>query len=267
MDCVQLRKAILDGASLAAPAAQHHLMECPACQALAEGGGDLARFMHTADPPAATSPPSLDDVERALAREDRFAARLKGLPTPVRGLLAAVALLIPVVMGPFRLRPDLALYPTMRFLAEMVALAALAGATAWLWLRPMYRPPLPSWLVPGLVALALLLPWLLAALPPAHAYAQQPWPAVLHQASGCFLMGSAIALPAIFVLAGVGRRRQGSIGFALLPALVAALASLIGLQLHCPITAPAHLLVGHAPIAWTLSALLLLALGIRNRAP
>jgi hypothetical protein len=206
----------------------------------------------------------LQAVEQALARENRFVPRLKSLPTPVRALLATATLLIPVVMGPFKLRPDLALYPTARFVAEMVALAGLTVGVGWLWLRPIYRPSLPRWVPRSLLALALLLPWLLAALPAAHAYVHQPWQTVLHQASGCFLMGSAIALPAIVVLAGVGRRRQGWPGFAILPALVAAPASLIGLQLHCPNTAPAHLLLGHAPIALALSILLLLALSIRR---
>lgn len=266
MDCAQIKKTLLDGNSLALPEAQRHLEECVACRTLAEDGGELAHFLAAAEPPLALalSGDSFKKLEDQLAREKGLSGRLMSLPTALRELLACTALFIPVAIGVAKLRPDLALYPSVRFQAEIALLAGLAAAAGWVWLRPLHRPRPQIWVVLSILGLGLFVPWLLAALPPAHANQVGVTNNFVYQAAACFLFGTAIALPVMVAVWSLGHRSQGVLGFGMLPAIVAAMAGLIGLELHCPITSPGHLLLGHAPIALALPVLIQLGLGRRR---
>jgi len=270
MDCTRIRRWILEGGDPASPEAQRHLAECPACMSLYAGGADLARLLagaQAAEPRPAE--PDLAGLERQLAGERGWRARLTELPSRSRWAWAVTMLLLPVVVGSIRHRDNLALYPLGRLVAELGLFAGLVAASCWLWLRPLYqRQPSHRVLLAALL-LALALPWALAMLPPALPTAilaaQAAARSDVQRAASCFLFGAMTAMPALVVVAGLGRRRAGFPGFVLLPATAAALAGLLGLELHCPETAPAHLLMGHAPIAVALPLLLLL-ISLRRRA-
>ena len=188
MDCAQIKKTLLDGNSLALPEAQRHLEECLACRTLAEDGGELAHFLAAAEPPVALalSGDSFKKLEDQLAREKGLSGRLMSLPTALRELLACTALFIPIAIGVAKLRPDLALYPSVRFLAEIALLAGLAAAAGWVWLRPLHRPRPQTWVVLAILGLGLFVPWLLAALPPAHANQVGVTNNFAYQAAACF---------------------------------------------------------------------------------
>jgi len=153
-------------------------------------------------------------------------------------------------------------YPPARMLAELGALAGLALASCWIWLRPLYKPQPNHRVLWAVLGLGLALPWILS-LQPAALSEQTPAASVaaasdLSRAARCFFFGTEMALPALLMLATLGRRHSGFPGFAILPATAAALAGLVGLELHCPVASPSHLLMGHAPIAVVLPLLLLL---------
>ena len=251
MDCRQLKQLLLDGGDLASSEAKRHLADCPACRELAADGGALAHLLAAAGPARESAwVPAYADFESQLAGERRALQRLASLADPTRWLLASAALLIPVVVGFVLLRRDFAAYPTTRLLFEISGFWLPALAACWVWLYPLYRSRPPSWVVPLLFALGLLLPWLIAALPPTHAAAAFAGTfRALPRAPSCFIFGSALALPVAAMLEVLGRCNRGQTGFALLPALAAALAALVSLELHCANTSPSHLLAGHAPIA------------------
>ncbi len=266
MDCEQMRQAILGGGDLASAEAERHLAACPACADLAADGGALARLLAGVEPGReAIAEPSFQDLERSLAGEKGFFGRFASLPSATRWLLAGAVLFVPVATGLAKLRPDIAVYPPARLAIELCALAGFGLASIWLWLRPLYRRQLGYGLLFAFLAAGLLLPWLLAALPPARAntlWLQTVVPGGLHpHAAGCFAFGSALALPVVVVIAGLGRRGRSVPGFMILPAVAGALTGLVGLELHCPDASPSHLLAGHAPIAVVLP--LLFYLGAR----
>jgi hypothetical protein len=137
----------------------------------------------------------------------------------------------------------------------MLAVLLIGGGTLaaslQLALRPAYRPSAPSWAAPGVAALGLLgllvvyLQPALPALDPAHV-AEPGLDAALHLAAPCLGIGLliALALYALWSLLDRGGARRG-----LAAAAAAGLTANLALQLHCPITAPTHLLIGHLGVA------------------
>ncbi len=268
MDCTQIRQRVLGGGDTASPEAKRHLDECPACRALVKDNGSLAHFLADAEMPEGDTPPSPSfqeqeqEIERLLASERRFSARISSLGSRTRWLLAGAGLLIPVAIGLAKLRPDIGSFPAARLTSEIAGFLVMALATCWLWLRPMHKvqPRVRTLFI--VLGAALLLPWMIAALPlVAGTVLASPTPAghgAAFRAASCFAFGSAIALPVIAIVALLGRRGRRVPGFWLLPATAGALAGLIGLELHCPDASPAHLLAGHAPIALVLPLIMLL---------
>ena len=119
----------------------------------------------------------------------------------------------------------------------------------------------------AVLLLALALPLALAALPAAlpSSAASPASPDAVQGAARCLGFGSAIAMPVLVFLVAMGRRHAGPPGFGALPAVAAALAGVLGLELHCPDASPSHLMMGHAPIMLILLLLLLLARYIGTR--
>ena len=269
MDCVRMRQLALEGGDLASAEARRHLDECAACKALFVGGANLARLL--AAEQSLRSPaeaPSFADLENRLAGERHPWRRLAELPSRGRAGLALAVLAVPVLVAATRLRHNLDVYPTARLALELGALAGLLLASLWIWIRPLYKPQPAPGILWAVLALALALPWALAAFPatlPGDALAAPSGvPGDLRRAASCFLFGTMTAMPALVILTGLGRRSAGLPGFGLLPATAAALAGLLGLHLHCPEVSPAHLLLGHAPVALALP-LPLLILGVVRR--
>ncbi len=268
MDCAQIRQRVLGGGDAASPEAKRHLDECPACRDLVEDNGSLARFLADAEMPASDTPPAPSfqeqeqEIERLLAGERRFPARIGSLGSRTRWLLAGAGLLIPVVVGLAKHRPDLGFFPAARLGGEIAGLLVMALATCWLWLRPMHKVQPRARTLFIILTAALLLPWMIAALPivvgTVPILSAPAGHGALFRAASCFAFGSAIALPVIAMVALLGRRGRRVPGFWLLPATAGALAGLIGLELHCPDASPAHLLAGHAPLALVLPLIMLL---------
>jgi hypothetical protein len=261
MDCAQMRQIVLGGGDLASPEAQRHLEECPACRELAVDGGALARFL-AATPPSREEVPTLSfqDLEQQMVGETGFRGRLRSLPSTTRWMLVCASLLAPVAIGLAKLRPDIAIYPSARLGFEICAFGGLALASCWFWLRPLYRAQPNNGVFLAVLAAGLLAPWVIAMFSAVNPESGN----ALGRPAICFALGSAFAFPVIAVVGGLGRGGRGISGFAILPALAGALAGLVGLELHCPNSAPIHLLTGHAPIALVLP-LLWQRLSIRSR--
>lgn len=253
MDCLEARQRILDN-DAAEEGLRGHLASCPACAELAEDGGALARLLADSQSGQDEAPPSglLAAVQKDLALEQRLTARLRSLATPSRAALALASGLVILVVGLLKLRPDLGVYPLLRLVLELGSLGLVGLGAGWLWLRPLHRPALPGWLAFTLVLLALLLPWALSALPTAHtahhASLAGTGDDLVRRAVACFLFGSLLALPLALFLALLGRGARRLVRLAVLPAAAGAVAGLVSLNLHCPLTSPVHLLAGHAPI-------------------
>jgi hypothetical protein len=149
-------------------------------------------------------------------------------------------------------RPDLARLPPQRLLATLAVFALLTGAALLLALRPLHRPPPPRYLVVVWITSGLVLPFLVAAAPeqmPMHAASSVGRGAELwSHALPCFGAGSIVAVTVVMVVGLLDRGRQLAIVPVLGAALAGGLAANLALQLHCPITAIEHLLLGHALI-------------------
>jgi hypothetical protein len=109
-----------------------------------------------------------------------------------------------------------------------------------------------------------------AALPQAH---------VMHEASilatqgefagralGCFMFGSLLATPVVLALFGLDRRAAPWWRPLLLGVVLAAALGDLAVYLHCPLTAPLHLLAGHATVVLPLALLWTLGRFVRSRA-
>jgi hypothetical protein len=188
------------------------------------------------------------ELQGKLAEERGPAAWLRSRSTPVRGIFggAAVALVVVATMAIW-LRPDFEVYPAGRMLGSLALLAALIIVDLVLVLWPLQLPAAPRWLSRGAVIVAplgLLLLYTLPAVPALHPRSLEPegaW-SMVSAALRCLLIGSAVAAGLYAVLRGLDR---GGARRLLLMAACAGLAANLMLQLHCPKTAPLHLLLGH----------------------
>jgi hypothetical protein len=209
---------------------------------------ELARWLG----PGASPPPDLGPLyaglQQELARERGAVAWLRSRSTPVRVTLAGAGLLLGAAgLGLLGRRPDLDVYPQARMALVVLFSAALIAGQLWLVLRPLQRPAAADWLARalGLGAFGGLLG--LYALPAAHlvhpASIQAPGSlALLARALPCLTVGLAVAGLGFSLLKVLDR---GGAGRALLAAVCGGVSANLLLQLHCPVTAPAHLLIGH----------------------
>lgn len=261
--CERARRFIIDGARSAAEERElrQHLDACEPCACLAADGGALARELglRERDPELGGV---LAELERSLEAERGITGRARSLPTPARLLLAlGGAAMVILVGGLLRPRVDLDAYPALRLGVGVGALGATAALGVWLWLRPLFRSPLPAWAVPALAMTSVGLPWLIAGAPMAH----QAHPASLAgagddlavRAVACLLYGGLWGGAVLVLVRLLGRAPGARTSFEALAGLSGALIGSIVLELHCPITQPAHLLLGHAPLAVLLAALLI----------
>jgi hypothetical protein len=238
MDCSALRARIERGEPLDA-AAGAHAASCEACRAVVDDAGVAARRLLAARVPDDGSPTrsSLEATRQRLARERGPLGTLRAQPTWQRlSLLLAsmsVALGLELVDG--------APHPLVD-VAPQGLLVAFAGA---LLLWPLSRT-MPSFARGASLCVALLLPLVLALWTTARAQGapleSSPWP--------CFALGVALAAPFVVLLSALDRRAALGVQQALLAGAIAGVASHALLHLHCPSDAVAHLLLGHAPIAF-----------------
>lgn len=208
---------------------------------------------------AAGAAPALPDFEqlRAALEQDIAAERgprawLRSRSTPQRlAIVAATVALLAVGTLLASARPDLAVYPLGRMLLLLLALAALIALEAALSLWPLHWPAPPRWLARGAILAAPLGLLALYLLPAAHvdhpASLQAPgMRGLLARALPCLAVGSVVALAGYLLLRALDR---GGVRRALLMAASGGLAANLLLQLHCPVTAPEHMLVGHLGVS------------------
>jgi hypothetical protein len=214
----------------------------------AESGDGLERELSRVLRPALEPQPDLSDlfgsVQAQIAGEHGTVAWLQSRRTALRACFALAETILPVALTAcFWLRPDIDAYPAGRMVAALSAMAALLGAGVWLVLRPLHRPPLPAWAGPVAIAAAVIGLLALSLLPPPHP-ALQPdgMGALLSGARRCLVAGLLLGSGVFFALRALDR---GGARRAALRAVAAGLCANLVLQLHCPNTAPAHIVLGH----------------------
>jgi hypothetical protein len=225
---------------------------------------ELARWVR----PDAVSAPNFDDLrlslDAELAKERGPSAFLRSRSTP--GRVAAVALLLLLlclITLLFRARADLAVYPMgrMLLLSGVMLLWFLASTLLSLW--PLSWPTPPRAVSKIAIAFGPVALLALYSLPTAHeshpASLQGPGGAALFlRALPCLGIGLLVAL-GVFVLLRAFDRGGSRTNLAM--ACAGGISANLLLQLHCPITAPPHMLLAHLGVA----LIMLAAVALRER--
>lgn len=237
---------------------QEHLARCEPCADLAVIGGTLC---------GGAGPQECLDfgaLERELEGERGLLARLRACSTGARrGLLfLATGLILSAAWG---LAPWGQL-PPVRAGLTLVVLVLLLGAGLWQSLRPLHRPPLATWKWGALVALAVLFPLALAALPAAI----PPASGGAHPGGGlCFGFGCLLGLPILTLGLLVDRAPRGAVlgSGALLCLAASGMLGGVTLDARCAAPGLLHRLLGHGALAatWIGLGLTLLTLAGRRR--
>jgi hypothetical protein len=149
-------------------------------------------------------------------------------------------------------RADLMTYPALRMAGEVAIYATLVVGGVWWMLRPLHRRQGSNWMRWVGAVVAIGYPFLVALAGPAH----QAHPASLEgvgadfasRAMACFLYGSVLALPFVLMAWASDRWDHRRLGRLLLVAAGGGVVGNFVLHLHCPLTDPMHILVGHALI-------------------
>ncbi len=204
------------------------------------------------------------ELEREIAAEHGVRAGLRALSTPRRVLLVLLPLCslagITLLVRP---RLDLAVYPSTRMALVLGVVSALVLLSLLLALWSLAWRPLPETVRKLGVALAPIALLVLYALPPAHtahpaSLQAEGLTALFLHALPCLLIGSAVAASTFFLVRAFDR--GGTRASSLFAACAGLYANLL-LQLHCSVTAPAHMLLGHLGVA----VLALLAVALVRR--
>jgi len=189
------------------------------------------------------------DVDALLDEERGFLAELRSRGTGQRiAIVVAAVVLISVGTVLATPRTDLATYPLGRMIAILVALGLLTGMATWRLLRPLHLPP-PSPTSNRLLLLAGLLTPVVVDLIPLHDHvggAAGEGMSFVTACLKCFGFGGVTGALVLVVAFMMRRARVDGVAVAALAGVAAGLTGNLTLQLHCPIIAPAHLLLGHA---------------------
>lgn len=258
MDCAEIRSGFVAGRVPDGPDVDAHLKWCPHCRELFERGAQLGRRLALAVLPVVEPGDLFARIDQEVSREVGLRARLRALPTRVRGSLLAggVGLSFLVAQLFMRRRSDLEQYSPGLF---WVVVALLVGAVLFGALRLVRGASAPLHVAErdGTFAVALLaLPALLALLAPlgdAHGAAEDA--AVAWSTSGnCFTFGAIAVVPFLLLAWLLERRdRVPFVALASAGALAGVGANLL-LHVHCASSHLGHLLLGHASVglAWAL---------------
>ena len=201
------------------------------------------------------------ELQRSIDRERGPASWLRSRTTPVRALLGGIAIAAIVVttmtLWP---RPDFSVYPYPRMVFVLVAMAALIAVDLVLVVWPLQLPAAPTWLTRAIALGAPVVLLALYALPAAHDHPRSVAPAelgaLLAGTGRCLAVGTIVAAGLFALLRALDR---GGTERQLLMAAGAGLGANLLLQLHCAVTTPAHLMVGHLGVlglCFALAALL-----------
>ena len=201
--------------------------------------------------------PPADEVANLRARVDAdrekeqgLLSSLRSLRTPYRiGLVIAAVVLVTVASLVTTPRADIAAYPTGRMVLTLALLGMAAGAAAARLLRPVHAPPPNVWVSRALLVVGVLTPCLLALIPLHHDGAPAgAGSAFVANCGRCLGFGGALGLPVLLLALWARRTRVDGAAVAVLGGVTAGLAGNLALQVHCPITDPSHLLVGHVTL-------------------
>jgi hypothetical protein len=203
-------------------------------------------------PPGAELDALFRDTLGRVQAERGLSAYLRSRTTLVR-VLCAVALVVALAAAAALafLRPDFSVYPQLRMVLVLAVIVGGLGVNAWLALRPLQLPALPAWAAPISAAaalVALLAFYMLPAPETGH-------PASVHAPGAAALL--ARALPCIGIGTGLGLvvflaftlLHRGGVWRGLAIAAAAGLTANLVLQLHCPLTAPGHMIAAHLGVA------------------
>jgi hypothetical protein len=188
------------------------------------------------------------ELSGQIAQERGFAAWLRSRPTPLRAMLASFGLgVIVIVTMAVWLRPDFDVYPAGRMQAVLLTIAGLIALEMVLVLWPLQLPAAPQWLMGVAVIAAPIGLFFWYSAPAAHVEHPRSIPAegigvLAWHAVRCLGVGSIVAGGVYALLRGLDR---GGTNRLLLMAACAGLAGNLLLQLHCPMTSPMHLVIGH----------------------
>ncbi len=217
--------------------------EIEACRALVRDGEAAGDDLSDGD-----LGPLRRGVDGALAAEQGMLARLRAMPTSRRlTLVVLLSVAVTVASVVFTPRVDLAVYPSWRMLGSLALLGMVTAAAAWRLLRPLYAPPSPLWVSRGLVVAGVLLPVALALIPMQHVGVAADEGSRFALGCGkCLAFGGAMGFPVLLLALLSRRSRIDGAAVTALAGVAAGIAGNLTLQVHCPITEPVHLLIGHA---------------------
>ncbi len=235
-----------------------HLRGCDGCQALYGGDSPLGELL--CDAPDLRFEGQFDELSRAVRAEDStMTGRLRALPSTQRyGILIAFGLVLTLLTFLIWRRPDYDTYLAARMQLVVLTLMVVALLTVPESLRPLSVRPAPMSRL-ALLAAGLGVPLALAVLPEApHLHeANHGREPVWLGSLPCLGIGLGVAAP----VALLWSRLQRGGNTPRLWMLVAALGGLFGnavLQIHCPVTRSAHLVLGHASVGFTFAGFMLL---------
>jgi hypothetical protein len=270
LDCAQIRDALARGELPEGPELGAHRTACAACAELFAGAGSLGRELTSWSEQEGGQAEGLKATLALVERERGAAAWLRSRPTSARiGLVVGAIGVATFAVLALMPRPDLGVYPIVRLAAAVATYALGAGLAVRAALRPLQASPLPGAVRGAILGLALLLPFAIAAAPAAHlahpASIAGAEASLLSTALPCFLFGAAFGLPVLLLLLAASRGGVRAWTALLLPAAAAGLAGILVLELHCPITHPPHLTLGHATIGLALAGVLLVITALRRK--
>ena len=192
------------------------------------------------------------ELGRELEKERGLTAELRALSTP-RRLSLLLGTFVALALTTYLVRPrlDLAIYPAARMALILCVVGVLVMSSALVALWPLSYRPLPPLLRKLAVALGPLSLLALYSLPAAHtahpaSLQAEGFAALFVRALPCLLIGSGVAASAFLLLRALDR---GALSVSLVFAACAGLYANFLLQLHCSVTAPEHMLLGHLGVA------------------
>jgi hypothetical protein len=195
---------------------------------------------------------------QAAVGDEGVRGRIRSLPTGTRilGAVAWAALIVSVTsfVAP---RSGFGPVPVHYVVLVLTVLATLLAVLIRWSVRPLQASPPERRGFVAAFAAGLAVPVLFAVItPPGAAFARNPVVGEPAAAIGCFVIGAFSGALLVFGLRLLDRGASSSTG--LTAAVAGGLLGNAALELHCPVTAPMHLLTGHASVGFAL--LLVMAL-------
>jgi len=255
VDCAEIRNAFLSGAAPTGDHVREHLTRCVTCRELFAGSAEFGSALAETGNDALRFPEELYARVRAdLGKETGLRALVRGQST---GRRLAIACLAVALSAAFTLAFARRASWPMDALGPFAALLAVLGLGALLCIRdglaPLSRVRSTGRTL-AMSAAALGFPIVLAAWAPAE-FAGGDRGRVVAQALRCFVFGTAASAPLVMLLWLCDRGSRGSWRVFLPLSAASGLSANLVLGLHCAITEPAHLLLGHATlgVAWLIA--------------